>query len=169
MSTQELVQLICVPAGLFFLFLLFIACFLPWFGHSGVGRGDTGIFLILTLMVGTVLGLTYLFRAWLPAIAAAGAGFAAFAFFFVLGGIIQYGGRGAGLWVGLVAALGVAGALITLAIFRPVESPTLHSLNLPLMKPHGGLVVAVVVGVGLGFLYLILTAVSGGPPVIGAA
>ena len=160
MSPQELVQLICVPAGLFFLLLLLIACFLHWAGVSGMARGDTGIFLILTLMVGTVLGLTYLFKAWLPAIAASGAGFAAFAFFFMLGGIIRYRGSGAGVWVGLVGALGLAGALITLAIFRPVESPTLQSLNLPLMKPHGGLVVAVVVGVGLGFVYLILTAVS---------
>jgi hypothetical protein len=160
MSPQELVQLICVPAGLFFLLLLLIACFLHWAGVSGVGRGDTGIFLILTLMVGTVLGLTYLFKAWLPAIAVSGAGFATFAIFFMLGGIIRYHGSGAGVWVGLVGALGLAGALITLAIFRPVDSPTLQSLNLPLMKPHGGLVVAVMVGVGLGLLYLIVTAVS---------
>jgi hypothetical protein len=166
MSPQQLVQLICVPAGLFFLLLLLIACFLPWGGLSGVARGDTGIFLILTLMAATALGLTYLFKASLPAVAADGAGFGAFAVFFMLGGVIRYHGSGAGIIVGLIAALGVAGALITLAIFRPVESPALQSLNLPLMKPHGGLVVAVVAGAGLGLLYLILTAIAGGPSAV---
>ena len=67
---------------------------------------------------------------------------------------------GAGVWIGLVAAIGTAGSFVTLALFQPVESPTLHSLNLPLMKPHGGLILAGLSGLVLGVFFLILAAIA---------
>src|SRR5262249_47794177 len=47
LSTQELVSLIALPAGLFFLFLLVLSSFLPWVGSgpisaSGTRLGDAG-------------------------------------------------------------------------------------------------------------------------------
>jgi hypothetical protein len=57
-------------------------------------------------------------------------------------------------------AIGAAGAFITLAVFRPVEAPALQELKLPLMKPHGGLILAAAGGAVVGFFYLILTAIS---------
>src|SRR5262245_17659344 len=94
MSPQELVQLICVPAGLFFLVLLLIACLVPWvFTHApwdsslnmrnlnGIGFGEAGIFFILCLLTAAVVGLTYLFRQALPLAATVAAGFGTFAFF----------------------------------------------------------------------------------------
>jgi hypothetical protein len=182
MSPQELVQLICVPAGLFFLFLLIICTFLPWGppkfirgivffaeaarsaqvpNFSGIHLFDAGFFMVLCLLLGAVGSLTYLFKWLLPTVAAVGAGFGIFAVFFLLGAITDYGGTArVGIWLGLVAAIGTAGSFVTLAIFRPVESPTLQSLNLPLMKPYGGLVIAGVFGAGCGVLYLILAAIS---------
>jgi hypothetical protein len=165
-STAELVQMICLPAGLFFLFMLIICSFLPWAGSplvsfSGVRLGDAGIFLVLCLLVGAAAGLTYLFKWLLPSVAAVAAGFGILAFFIMLGGLIAYGGEArVGVWLGLFMAIGAAGAFITLAVFRPVESPALQELKLPLMKPHGGLILAAAAGVVIGFFYLILTAIS---------
>jgi hypothetical protein len=182
MSREQLVQMICVPAGLFFLLLLVICAFLPWgppkFArafvrlaevagsremptYSGIHLGDAGIVMVLCLLLLAAGGLTYLFKWLVPTLAAVAAGFGLFAIFFMLGAITDYGSMArAGVWLGLVAAIGTAGAFVPLAIFRPVESPTLHSLNFPLMKPHGGLVIAAVCGLGLGFLYMILAALS---------
>jgi hypothetical protein len=166
MTPQQLVQLICVPAGLFFLFLLALACFLPWVVWSGVGQGEAGVLLILCLLMAAVVGLSYLFKGWLPFSAALGAGFTVFALFYTLSAIIKFSasipsgagvGIGAGVWVGLAAAIFGSGAFVTLTLFRPIESPALHSLNLPLMKPHGGLVLAAGSAVVLGVIYLILT------------
>jgi hypothetical protein len=168
--------MICLPAGRFCLFMLIICSFLPWAGtptleapgvrvesvsFSGVRLGDAGIFLVLCLLVGAAAGLTYLFKWLLPSVAAAAAGFGILAFFILLGGLIEYGGSArVGVWLGLFMAIGAAGAFITLAVFRPVEAPALQELKLPLMKPHGGLILAAAAGVVIGFFYLILTAIS---------
>ncbi len=165
MSTQELVNLICLPAGLFCLFLLVIACMLPWrvgtASGSGVGIGDAGIFLIFCLLLGGLCGLTYRFKTLLPFAATVAAGFGIFAFFFMLGGVMQHiHVASVGLWIGLIMSMGTAGAFITLALFRPLEAPALQSLPLPFMNPHGGMITAVTAGVMLGFLYMILAAVS---------
>src|SRR5262249_53912758 len=147
MSPQELVQLIFVPAGLFFLVLLLIVCLVPWvFTHApwdsslnmrnlnGFGFGEAGIFFILCLLTAAVVGLTYLFRQALPLAATVAAGFGTFAFFFFLAEVVRFGSYAkAGIWIGLVAAMGAAGAFITLAVFRPMESPALQSQSMPLL------------------------------------
>src|SRR5207253_7449 len=68
MSPQELVNLICMPAGLFFVFLLLLTAFMPWARHvlgmtlSGLALGDAGVFLVLCLLVGALGGLSYRFK-----------------------------------------------------------------------------------------------------------
>jgi hypothetical protein len=175
MSTQELVQMICVPAGLFSLFLLLIACLVPWvFTHApwdssislrnlnGIGFGEAGIFFILCLITAAVVGLTYLFRQALPLAVTIAAGFGTFAFFFFLAEVVRFGSHAkVGIWLGLVAAVGAAGAFITLAVFRPMEIPALQSQSLPLLRRHGGTALVVACGIGLGLFYLVLTALSG--------
>jgi len=175
MSPQELVQLICVPAGLFFLVLLLIACLVPWvFTHApwdsslnmrnlnGIGFGEAGIFFILCLLTAAVVGLTYLFRQALPLAATVAAGFGTFAFFFFLAEVVRFGSYAkAGIWIGLVAAMGAAGAFITLAVFRPMESPALQSQSMPLLRRHGATALAIACGIGLGLFFLVLTALSG--------
>jgi hypothetical protein len=176
-----LVQLICVPAGLFFLVLLLIACLVPWAfagavsgstvvvrNINGIWLGEAGIFFVLCLLVTAMVGLTYLFRQALPLAATIAGSFGTFAFFFFLAEVVRFGSNAkAGIWIGLIAAIGTAGAFITLAVFRPMESPALQSLSMPLLRRHGGLALAVVCGVGLGLFYLVLTALSSAPPAPG--
>jgi hypothetical protein len=175
MSPQELVQLICVPAGLFFLVLMLIACLVPWaYGGAmsgstvvvrnlnGIALGEAGIFFVLCLLVTAMVGLTYLFRQALPLAATIAAGFGTFAFFFFLAEVVRFGSHAkAGIWIGLVAALFTEGAFGTLAVFRPLESAALQSLSMPLLRRHGGLALAVACGIVLGLFYLVLTALSG--------
>jgi hypothetical protein len=169
MDPAKLVEMICVPAGLFFLALVLLACFLPWVDSglvslNGFALGDAGIFFVLSLMVAALTGLTYLLRQLLPPVAVLGAGFGSFAFFFTIAEVIKLGkygaGAKAGVWLALVAAIGIAGAFITLALFRPLETPMTQSLTSPVLKRHGGLFLAIASGVGLGFVYLVLTALS---------
>src|SRR5262249_13325128 len=95
MSSHELVPMVCMPAGLFCLFLLIVAAFLPWVGRersiSGIGVGDAGIFTVLCLLVASLAGLTYRFKTLLPTSAAVAAGFGVFCFFFMLGAVLEYG------------------------------------------------------------------------------
>ena len=88
-----------------------------------------------------------------------GAGFGVFSLFFMLGEAMS-GASQIGVWLGLVMALGTAGAFIPLALFRPMEIPALQSLNLPLTKPHGALVIALTAGISLGFVYMILAVIA---------
>ncbi len=172
MSVPELVQLICLPVGLFFLFLLIVAAFLSWgpkriVGSSGVlGSGvrimDAGVLLALCVLVGVAAGLTYLWKDLLPRIAVGAAGFGVFTVFFMLGAVVEYGSNArAGVWIGLVAAFGVAGAFATLAFFRPLELTLPDSQRVaPFLKRNGALLIAVGAGAGLGFLYLLLAILS---------
>jgi len=177
MSPQELVQLICVPAGLFFLALLLIACLVPSAvggavsgstvvvrNMNGIALGEAGIFFILCLLTAVMVGLTYLFRQAVPLAATVAAGFGIFAFWFFLTEMIWitrlFSSAKAGIWIGLFAAIFAAGALTTLAVFRPMESPALQSLSAPLLRRHGGLFLALASGAGLGFIYLILTVLA---------
>ncbi len=178
MDPAKLVEMICPPAGLFFLALILLACFLPWaytldFFHlpltgpvnmNGFSLREAGIFFVLCLIVTALSGLIYLYRQLLPLAAVVGAGFGSFAVLYFVASMIKvgnyYGGAKAGIIVGLIAAIGVAGALITLSLFRPYEPPLTQSLGSPLMKRHGALFGAIAAGVALGFVYLVVTALA---------
>jgi hypothetical protein len=166
MDPAKLVELIALPAGLFFLFLLFISGFLPWAvdgtsSVNGLGRGDAGVFAVLCLLVAAIIGLSYLFKGWLPVNAVIGAGFGVLAFFVMLGAVIQYGRfSGGGVILGLICTLFIGGAYITLALFRPLESPVFPTLSAPLLKRHGGLFLAIGSGAVLGILYLMFAAIT---------
>jgi hypothetical protein len=177
MDPAKLVEMICVPAGLFFLALTLLACFLPWtytfdpfrplqgglHSLNGFYLREAGFFFALCLIVTALSGITYLFRQLLPLAAVVGAGFGCFAFLFFIASVItagRYGGVHAGVWLGLVSAVFIAGAFITLALFHPLESPLTQSLSAPLLKRHGALFLAIASGVVLGFLYLVLAALA---------
>jgi hypothetical protein len=161
MSTAELVRHITVPAGLFFLLLLLIACFLPWVPRtSGFEMRDAGILWICCLLVAAAVGFTYLWPDLLPRVAAGAAGFGVFAFIYMLAEVIRcgrFGGAQVGVWLGFVAALFIAGAFVTLAVFRPLE---LAGAGAPFLKRFGALLIAVGTGVTLGVVYLLLTALA---------
>jgi hypothetical protein len=165
MTPEQLVNMIALPAGLFCLFLMFLSVFLPWLSVglvsiSGVHMHDAGIFLVLTLLVGAAGGLTYLLKDMLPQVAAGAAGFGAFGFFFMLGAVLS-GRTGAGVWVGLLGAMGTAGAFITLSLYRPVAAPAVETLKLsPLMKRHGALFLALAIAGAAGIVYLLLAVLT---------
>jgi hypothetical protein len=63
--------------------------------------------------------------------------------------------------VGLLAALGVAGAFVTLSLYHPVVSPAVERVKLPpLLKRHAALFLALALGAGLGFFYLVFSIMS---------
>jgi hypothetical protein len=130
---------------------------------SGVRMGDAGLLAVFCLLVGGAAGLTYLFKNVLPHVAALAAGFGVFSFFYMLGILLEYPGmiRGAGIWIGLIAALGVGGAFITLALFRPAESSAATTVKLsPLLKRHAALFLSLAGGGGVGFLFLLLSIIA---------
>jgi len=173
MTTQQLVELITPIAGLFFLFLLFLAALLPWMyprpevSASGLRLGDAGIFLVLCLLLGAAGGLTYALKTTLPVVAMVAAGFGVFSFFFMLGAMLEYSGHtGAGIWIGLIATLGVGGAFTTLSLHRPLAVPEPSQTPVG-MKRHAALFLSLAVGGGLGFLYLLLAILAKKPYLTG--
>jgi hypothetical protein len=106
--------------------------------------------------------LTYLLKPILTRVIAVAAGFGTFSFFVMLGAMLEYSGfTGAGVWVGLFAAMGVAGVFITLSLYHPVESKTADAIKLsPLLKRHAALFLSIAIGGGFGFIYLVLSLVT---------
>src|SRR5262249_48617073 len=131
---------------------------------NGLALGQAGILLILCLIFAALAGITYLLRQLLPLSAAAGAGVGTFAFFFFIASIIlvgkYHGSAKIGIILRLIAAIFISGAFVTLSVFRPLEIPVTQSMSAPLLKRHGGLLLAVASGVVLGFVYLVLTALA---------
>jgi hypothetical protein len=129
---------------------------------SGVRVHDAAIFVVLCIILGAACGLTYLLKPILTRVVAIAGGFGTFSFFVMLGAMMEYGGAaGAGVWVGLFAALGVGGAFITLSLYHPVETKTADAVKLsPLLKRHAALFLALAVGGGLGFIYLVLAVLA---------
>jgi hypothetical protein len=151
---------ILLPIGLFFLLLLAIATFLPWYGFSGIRIASATLLLLECLLVGAAVGSTFYFKDNLRLNALTGGAFGTFAFLVMIGEISRVprgGGAGAGLWIGFVSALGILAPFIVLAVLRPLEWAYMKTINMPPVFQHYGALVVSQLGAFLfGFLYLLL-------------
>jgi hypothetical protein len=161
---------ITLPIGLFFLFLLALSTLLPWVrlpwisgemrSFSGLNLARGTLLLLLCLMVGTLAAATIYFKENARRSAVVGAGFGTFAFFVMIGELSRAsrtGGSSVGLWLGLVAALGIIAPFIVLGVQRPLDWAHLKTLNLPpIIQRFGALAASLVGALLLGFLYLVL-------------
>ncbi len=152
---------IVVPVGLFFLALIALGCLLPWHVFSGIGLAGGTLLFLECLLVGAFIGSTFYFKENLQRSAVVGAAFGTFAFLVLIGEISRasrQGGTGAGLWLGLVSAIGVLAAFGALAVLRPLDWPYMKTLNMPPVVQRYGALGASQVGAFLfGFLYLLVT------------
>jgi hypothetical protein len=155
---------IAVPAGLFFLAMVALACLLPWRGFSGLAWANATLLFLECLLVGAFVGSTTYFKENLHRGVLVGATFGTFAFLVLIGEISRAsrgGGAGAGLWIGLVAALGTIASFGALAVVRPVDWPYMKALNMPPAIQRYGALGASQGGAFLfGFLYLLITLAS---------
>src|SRR5439155_463363 len=117
METAELMTLIGISVGIFFIFLLIISTFLRWVsggegspGFSGTRFGDSRIILLLSLALTVAVGLNFLSRRFLSLSMVVAGALGTLAFMVMVAHIGR--GAGAGIYVGLVAALGVMGGCI---------------------------------------------------------
>jgi hypothetical protein len=162
---------ITLPVGLFFLLLEILATLLPWRtipldgSISGLGGGDAILLLLVCLLVGALVGSTFFFKENLRVGALAGAAFGTFVFFVVIAEISHAsrlgGGPGAGLWIGLLAAIGVLAPFATLAVLRPLQWQYLKELNLPpVLQQYGAVAFSQAAALAFGILYLLITALA---------
>jgi hypothetical protein len=163
---EILIPNICFPVGLGFLGLLLIATFLPWAGGyggsvSGLKSGFGGFLFVFCLLLGTLGGLSYLFKSQQPLVSALSAGFGTYVLWYLIGVLVQFGklgGASAGVWVGLVSALFLGAGFTVASVFRPAPWPYADSLGLaPFLKRHAVLLLAHAVAVVLGIITLILS------------
>jgi hypothetical protein len=149
---------IFLPVGLFFLLLLAIATCLPWRGGTGIRWANATLLLMECLLVGATVGSTFYFKDNLRLNALIGAAFGTFAFFVMIGEISRFRGGEAGLWIGLLSALGILAPFIVLAVLRPLDWAYMKTINMPPVFQHyGALVASQAVAFLFGFLYLLLT------------
>jgi hypothetical protein len=95
-------------------------------------------------------------RSW-PLGSAVAAAFGTFAFLMMLAHLGSLGGAaGAGLWLGLAAALGVLGSFLFLACRQPPPWPIAPAPN-PLVQRYGVLLGAQGLAVLLGLIYWIVS------------
>jgi hypothetical protein len=155
---------IALPVGLFFLALAALATFLPWHVYSGIAWANGTLLFLECLLVGAVAGSTFYFKENLGLNAVIGAAFGTFAFLVLIGEISRAahaGGSGAGLWIGLVAALGTLASFVVLAVLRPLDWPYMKTLNMPPVFQRYGALGASQAGAFLfGFLYLLISLAS---------
>jgi hypothetical protein len=159
-----------LPIGLFFLFLEALATFLPWKSNplggsvTGLGGSDATLLLFLCLAVGGIAATIFVFKENLRQGAMIGAAFGTFLFFVIMAEIsnASRGGRVlVGLWIGLLAALGILGPFVTLAILRPLDWPYLKGLNMPPgAQQYGALMISQGAALLWGILYLLITVTS---------
>jgi hypothetical protein len=164
-DNTELFTLIGIGAGTFFMLLLFISTFLRWMsvaegpGVSGTFFGDGRLILLFSLLLTAGVGLNFLNRRFLPLSMVVAGAFATFAFVVLLAHI--GGNAGAGIYVALVAALGVMGACIWTAVRFPLLLDLPGATTQPAFtRTYGALLGAETLALVLGLIYWILWAVS---------
>jgi len=144
---------ITLPIGLFFLVLAALATF-----SSGT------LLFLLCLIVGAILGTTFYFKDNVRLSAVIGGALGTFVFFVMIAEISRasrFGGAGAGLWVGLLSAIGMVAPFVVLAVSHPLELPYLKTLNMPpVMQRFGALAISQIGAFLFGFLYLLITLAS---------
>jgi hypothetical protein len=182
-DNTELFNLIGIGAGAFFFLLLFISTFLRWVsfraagfaeaptvGVSGTHFGDGRLVLLFALLLGAAVGLNFLTRKLLPLTMLIASAFGTFTFMVMLAHLGKAPGplaglitasAGAGIILGLFAALGVMGACIWTAVRHPLALDLPGAATQPaFMRAYGALLGSQTVALVLGLLYWIFFAVS---------
>ncbi len=162
---QELLTMIGIGAGTFFLMLLVLSTFLRWIpgvepvpGMSGTHFGDGRLILLMALVLANAVGLNFLTRKYLPLSMVIAGAFGTFAFMAMLAHLRA---GGAGIYVGFIAALGVMGACIWTAVRFPL------ALELPgqagqtgFIRIFGALLGSQTAALVLGLIYWIAGAIG---------
>ena len=145
----------------FFYFILLIAPFFGWHGVRGTAFGDGRMFFCLTLAVLVLVAVNFLNRRFLAQAMVLGGGFATFVVLMMMGWI---GGGGAGVIIGLIAALGAAAGCIWTAVRQPflVESPLIPG-GQSFFRTYGALLAAEAAALVLGVFYCLLHLAYVGP------
>jgi hypothetical protein len=164
-----LFNIIGISAGTGFLALLAISTLLRWFSlpdiypapyrSTGIHFGDGRFVLLLSLVLGTAVGLNFLSRKFLSLSMVLAGAFGTFSFVVMLAHI---GYRpGAGVIIGLIATMGVMGACIWTAVRHPMALEVPGQPTQPaFMRAYGALLGSQTVALVLGLVYWILYAAS---------
>jgi hypothetical protein len=169
--------LIGLGAGTFFYLLLLISPLLGWGMAGGTVRvsglgvdfsvsnitvsgthfGDGRMLFCVSLLLMAVVALNFLDRRFLPQAMVLAGAFATFAFLMMIG---RTWSGGAGVYVGMVAALGAAAACIWTAVRQPfVLETTLIPGGPSFIRTYGALLAGEAVAVVFGVLYWLLRAI----------
>jgi hypothetical protein len=159
-DNTELFTLIGLGTGTFFLFLLFISTFLRWHpGVSGTFFGDGRLILLFSLLLGAAVGLNFLTRRFFSLSMVAAGAFGTFVFMAMLAHIGRH--AEAGIWLGLIAAMGIMGACIWTAVRFPLPLEVPGAATQPaFLRTYGALLGSQTVALVLGLIYLIVVAAS---------
>ncbi len=165
-DNTELFTLIGIGAATFFLLLMLISTFLRWYRGVGEGPGVSGTFfgdgrlvLLFCLLLLPAVAFNLLNRRFLSLGMVVAGAFGTFFFMVMLAHI----GRmpGAGIWVGLIAAMGVMGACIWTAVRFPLQLEVPGAAPQPaFMRTYGALLGSQTAALVLGLIYLILIVAS---------
>jgi hypothetical protein len=160
-----LFTLIGIGTGAFFYLLLFISTFLRWLsggegsiGFSGTYFGDGRLVLLFSLLLGAAVGLNFLTRKFLSLSMVVAGAFGTFTFMVMLAHLNK--SPGAGIIVGLVAALGIMGACVWTAVRFPLQLDLPGPTQPAFTRAYGALLGSQTVALVLGLIYWIIFAVS---------
>ncbi|MCI0458764.1 MAG: hypothetical protein L0Z62_17535 [Gemmataceae bacterium] len=157
-----MLTIIGISAGTFFLVLLAISTFLRWVpGMSGTVFGDGRLILLLSLLLAGGVGLNFLKRTYLPLSMVLAGAFGTFTFLVMLS-LLKNAREG--VWVGLFAALGVAGVCVWTAVRFPLalELPGQQAGQPSFLTSYGALLGSQTLALMLGVIYWIAAAIAGG-------
>jgi hypothetical protein len=179
-DNTELFTIIGISSGAFFFLLLLISTFLRW-GYpveivavfnvdrqvdfpaavrvSGTYFGDGRLVLLFSLLLGAAVGLNFLTRKFLSLTMIVAGAFGTFTFMVMLAHLGK--SPGAGIFVGLAAALGIMGACIWTAVRFPLALEMPGAATQPAFtRAYGALLGSQTVALVLGLIYWIILAVS---------
>jgi hypothetical protein len=155
-DNTELFTLIGLGGAGFSLLLLLLGTFLTWRLVSGIHFGDGRIVLCLSLLLGAMLGLSFVRREWLPLSVVVAAAFGSFLLLVMLAGL-RFGG--AGYILGLIGAMGLAGTCVWTAVRFPllVDAPV-PAAQSAFIRTFGALLGTQTLALVLGVFYWMATA-----------
>ncbi len=165
-DNTELFTILGVSGATFFLALLAISTFLRWISvgappplnRSGVQFGDGRIILLLSLVLAAAAGLNFLSRKFLPLSMVCAGAFASFTFVVLLAHLGTF--AGAGVFLGLFAAIGAMGTTIWTAVRLPLLLELPGAAAQPsFVRTFGALLGTQTAAVVLALFYWILHAI----------
>ena len=177
-DNTELLTTIGLGVGIGFLALLALSTFLHWFAasavfngpgggvrvlslgsSSGLRFGDGRLVLLLSLLLGAAVGWNFFSRKFLSLTMVLAGAFGTFAFMVMLAHIGRF--AGAGIYVGLVAAMGVMGGCIWTAVRCPLTLAMPGAATQPAFtRVYGALLGSQTAALVFGVIYWILRAAS---------